>query len=151
MHKNKTVANHVAIATMHDEVKSSSKLSPWLSIGAISIRRVYEELKAFKIKQDKDKESSGAKNFFGSILYSDYFKYWCLINGKKVFDAYGITGGSVKLKETWKTDVQLVFRWREGRTGMPLIDAIMRELNATGHISHRCRMIAASYLTLDLK
>ena len=34
---------------------------------------------------------------------------------------------------------------------MPLIDAIMRKLNATGHISYRARMLAASYLTVDLK
>lgn len=41
-------------------------------------------------------------------------------------------------------------RWREGTTGVPLVDAAMRELAATGIISERARWIAASYLVHDL-
>ena len=46
--------------------------------------------------------------------------------------------------------VQLLAIWKEGRTGMPLVDANMRELAATGFMSNRGRQNAASYLVLDL-
>ena len=40
--------------------------------------------------------------------------------------------------------------WCEGRTGYPLVDAGMRQLNATGYMHNRLRMITASFLTKDL-
>jgi deoxyribodipyrimidine photo-lyase len=40
--------------------------------------------------------------------------------------------------------------WREGLTGMPIIDAAMRQLNASGWMHNRCRMIVASFLVKDL-
>ncbi|MGC6482570.1 MAG: FAD-binding domain-containing protein [Synechococcus sp.] len=40
--------------------------------------------------------------------------------------------------------------WKDGQTGMPIIDAAMRQLNATGWMHNRCRMIVASYLVKDL-
>jgi len=45
----------------------------------------------------------------------------------------------------------MINRWRSGTTGMPIIDAIMRELTSVGFISNRARQMTASYLCLDLK
>jgi deoxyribodipyrimidine photo-lyase len=50
----------------------------------------------------------------------------------------------------WKVDMKTITRWKEGKTGFPLIDALMRELKYTGFMSNRGRQIVASYLTLDL-
>jgi len=41
-------------------------------------------------------------------------------------------------------------KWREGKTGIPLVDSIMRELNATGYIKNRGRQEVARYFCLDL-
>jgi deoxyribodipyrimidine photolyase len=41
-------------------------------------------------------------------------------------------------------------KWREGGTGVPIIDAVMRELKATGYASNRARLIASSFLVRDL-
>jgi len=68
--------------------------------------------------------------------------------GTKIFSEYGIYDREYY---DWKTDPEIVARWREGRTGMPIIDSLMRELNATGFMSNRGRMVAACYLTMDLK
>jgi deoxyribodipyrimidine photo-lyase len=46
----------------------------------------------------------------------------------------------------WSLDADLIRRWRDGRTGVPLIDANMRELAATGWMSNRGRQNVASYL-----
>jgi len=71
-------------------------------------------------------------------------------NGDSVFKKDGIykfNKGTFKSK----VDTEVIARWREGRTGMPIIDSLMRELNKTGFILHRGRQIVASYLTADLK
>jgi deoxyribodipyrimidine photo-lyase len=50
----------------------------------------------------------------------------------------------------WREDEEALTRWKQGTTGMPLIDANMRELAATGWMSNRGRQNVASYLILDL-
>jgi deoxyribodipyrimidine photo-lyase len=50
----------------------------------------------------------------------------------------------------WKNDKKLFKRWCEGTTGFPIVDAGMRQLNATGWMHNRVRMIVASFLVKDL-
>ena len=50
----------------------------------------------------------------------------------------------------WENDPSRLEAWRQGLTGMPIIDAAMRQLNASGWMHNRCRMIVASYLVKDL-
>jgi deoxyribodipyrimidine photo-lyase len=50
----------------------------------------------------------------------------------------------------WKNDQKLFLLWCEGKTGFPLIDAGMRQLNQTGFIDNRIRMVVASFLVKDL-
>jgi deoxyribodipyrimidine photo-lyase len=71
-----------------------------------------------------------------------------MINGEKIFQKYGVHNREFL---DYKTDISIISRWRIGRTGVPIVDAIMRELNVTGFISNGARWIAANYLTIDLK
>ena len=50
----------------------------------------------------------------------------------------------------WENDSERLQAWCEGLTGMPIIDAAMRQLNESGWMHNRCRMIVASYLVKDL-
>lgn len=50
----------------------------------------------------------------------------------------------------WSQDQQAFERWKQGRTGFPIVDAGMRQLNTTGSMHNRLRMITASYLCKDL-
>jgi deoxyribodipyrimidine photo-lyase len=50
----------------------------------------------------------------------------------------------------WKKDEALFWKWAEGKTGFPIVDAGMRELNHTGYMHNRVRMITASFLVKDL-
>ena len=50
----------------------------------------------------------------------------------------------------WRNREEEFERWRQGRTGYPLVDAGMRELNATGYMHNRVRMVVASFLTKHL-
>lgn len=68
-------------------------------------------------------------------------------NGNKVFSSYGIYE---RKYYNWQTDLDIVQRWKDGTTGMPLIDALMRELKHTGFMPNCGRIITACYFTLDL-
>jgi deoxyribodipyrimidine photo-lyase len=50
----------------------------------------------------------------------------------------------------WENNTEWFERWKEGQTGMPIIDAAMRQLNQSGWMHNRCRMIVASFLVKDL-
>ncbi|MEM8892580.1 MAG: deoxyribodipyrimidine photo-lyase, partial [Bacteroidota bacterium] len=50
----------------------------------------------------------------------------------------------------WRNDEEDFKKWCEGKTGYPMVDAGMRELNATGHMHNRVRMVVASFLTKHL-
>lgn len=123
----------------------SSKLSPWLANGCISPRDVYHQTR--KYEQDHG-ENPSTKHFIDELLWRDFFHFYCYHHGKKVFYEYGITA---KPFTRWNTDKEIVQRWKEGRTGIPLVDGLMRELNNSGYMGNRGRQIVASYLTLDLK
>jgi deoxyribodipyrimidine photo-lyase len=53
-------------------------------------------------------------------------------------------------RREWRDDQQGLAAWKEGQTGVPIVDAGMRELAATGFMHNRARMIVASFLTKDL-
>ena len=86
--------------------------------------------------------------YIDELFWRDFNRYWCLFHGNKVFSEYGIYD---RTYYNWRTDLAVVQRWKDGQTGMPIIDALMREMNATGFMPNRGRMIVASYLTHDLK
>ena len=50
----------------------------------------------------------------------------------------------------WRTDEKEFTAWCQGKTGYPIVDAGMRELNTTGFMHNRVRMITASFLTKHL-
>jgi deoxyribodipyrimidine photo-lyase len=50
----------------------------------------------------------------------------------------------------WEYNTSHFTAWTQGRTGFPIVDAAMRQLNTTGYMHNRCRMIVASFLAKDL-
>ena len=80
------------------------------------------------------------------LIWRDYFRCYCAKHGRAVFKE----GGPIDSHQSWRTDPQLLQRWKEGALGVPLVDANMRELAATGFMSNRGRQNVASYLALDL-
>ncbi len=69
-------------------------------------------------------------------------------HGNKVFSSYGIYD---RTYYNWQTDLEKVDRWRQGKTGMPFVDALMREMNETGFMPNRGRMVVSSYFTHDIR
>lgn len=111
----------------------SSKLSPWLSFGCLSMRQVYwaarqQHTEALELE----------------LLWRDYFRFMFKKHGTKYFKA---GDSSVENNAT----NELFEKWKGGRTGVPFIDASMHKLNATGFISNFSRQMVASYLVNELE
>ena len=123
----------------------SSKLSPWLANGSISCRKVYWAVKDWE-KTNRANEST--KVFIDELFWRDFNKYWFMRYAGKAFSSYGIYE---RTYYNWQTDKAIVERWQKGMTGMPLIDSLMRDMNATGFMPNRGRMVVACYLAMDLK
>jgi len=121
----------------------SSKFSPWLALGCLSPRYIYQQVGQYEA--DRVKNDSTYWLVF-ELLWRDYFRFICQKHGPKVFLRSGLRG----LELPWKTDWERFTLWQEGRTGFPLVDANMRELAATGFMSNRGRQNVASFLTKNL-
>lgn len=124
-------------------VDDSSKLSPWLALGCLSPRLIYEQVQQYE--RDRVQNDSTYWLVF-ELLWRDYFRLVCAKYGSAVFQPGGLQG----LIIPWKTDWDRFARWQSGQTGFPLVDANMRELAETGFMSNRGRQNVASFLTKNL-
>jgi len=123
----------------------TSRLSPHLHFGEISPRQVAERLRAHfaRRKNAPDLEpylrQLGWREFGHHLLW--HFPDTPKKNLNTKFDAF-----------RWeKRDAHALRRWKQGKTGIPIVDAGMRELWATGWMHNRVRMLVASLLTKNLR
>ncbi|MDZ7898698.1 MAG: DASH family cryptochrome [Arcicella sp.] len=122
----------------------SSKFSVWLANGSISPRYIYDEIKRYE--QDRVANDSTYWLVF-ELIWRDYFRFVAMKFGNKIFQLNGISNKS----NNWKSNQKIFEKWRLGETGVPLIDANMKELLATGFMSNRGRQNVASFLVKDLQ
>lgn len=123
----------------------ASKLSSWIAVGCLSVRQVYWATRRY---EQKFSPTIHTETFLQHLKVRDFWRYYCLCHGDKVEREYGLLDTP---KFTWINNLEIIHRWRIGQTGMPLIDALMRELMTTGYMSNRGRHLCAMYLTLDLR
>lgn len=122
----------------------SSKLSAWLAAGAISPKMIYHEVKRYE-KERRSNESTYWLIF--ELLWRDFFRLMGKKYGNKIFKLSGTADGYAPDN----IDLVLFEKWASGNTGVPFIDANMKELNATGYMSNRGRQNVASFLVKDMK
>ncbi|MGI0482708.1 DASH family cryptochrome [Geminocystis sp. CENA526] len=121
----------------------SSKFSPWLALGCLSPRYIYQEVT--KYEKERVKNDSTYWLIF-ELLWRDFFRFIAVKYGNKIFHLSGLQNISLP----WQENSSIFEKWCEGKTGYPLIDANMRELKLTGFMSNRGRQNVASFLTKNL-
>jgi len=123
----------------------SSKFSAWIALGCLSPREIFWEIQ----KYDQIHGSSDSTySLFLELLWRDYFRFMFKKYGNKFFQKTGFKGVAPEENENQH---ELFERCNNAETGIPFIDANMRELNSTGFMSNRGRQNAASFLVKDLK
>lgn len=92
--------------------------------------------------KDNDGRFDHVQKFIFQLCWRDYFHFYCAHFGRRVF----FLSGPARRARSWRRDAAIEESWKQGRTGVPLVDALMRELAATGFMANRGRYIVASYL-----
>jgi deoxyribodipyrimidine photo-lyase len=123
----------------------SSKFSPWLAQGCLSPKMVYHELKRYERERVSNESTYW---LFFELLWRDFFRLMGKKYGNRIFLKGGTQGKELR---QLKNNREMFDLWAEGRTGVPFVDANMRELAATGWMSNRGRQNVASFLVRDLK
>lgn len=124
-------------------VDGTSMLSPYLAIGALSVRQCLARVNLIYPEQRPE----GADVWVSELIWREFYQHliWfredlCL---GKDFHSWG-------KNVQWQYSPELFEQWKNGQTGYPIVDAAMRQLNQTGWMHNRLRMIVASFLIKDL-
>ncbi|MFM8576702.1 MAG: cryptochrome/photolyase family protein, partial [Limnohabitans sp.] len=126
-------------------VKGPSYLSVHLRFGTVSVRQLAREAHARMVAG-----SEGARVWLSELIWRDFYA--------QVLANFAHVGAGESFKRDYDAIAwdqgphghQLFDAWCQGRTGYPLVDAAMRQLNQTGYMHNRLRMVVASFLCKDL-
>ncbi len=125
-------------------VKGPSYLSTHLRFGTVSIRQL-----ARHAHERMTAGSSGAATWLSELVWRDFYHQILLHHPRVVTHSYKPEYDAIRWHHGHEADAWFE-AWCEGRTGYPIVDAAMHQLNQTGYMHNRLRMIVASFLTKDL-
>ena len=115
----------------------STKFSPFLAQGSLSPRRIWQAVSEFEQQVIKNDSTYWIKF---ELLWREYFHWWVQDWGAELYRA----------PERYQTRQPWFEAWCDGETGVPFIDANMKELTQSGFMSNRGRQNVASFLAKDL-
>lgn len=120
---------------------ATSRIGPYLKFGVVSVREVYH-----RVRNREFVKQLYWKEFYANVAYHFPHVLAGMLPGKKSLEMYP------KFRNlSWRNNTQDFQRWCQGKTGVPIVDAGMRQLNETGFMHNRLRMITASFLVKNLE
>ncbi len=125
-------------------VKGPSYLSTHLRFGTVSIRRLAREAHARMVAGQR-----GAEVWLSELVWRDFYHQILHHHPRVVGHAFKPEYDRIRWEHGKTADAHFA-AWCEGRTGYPIVDAAMRQINQTGYMHNRLRMVVASFLTKDL-
>ncbi len=123
---------------------ATSRLSPHLRLGTVSPRTVLAS--AAKAAEKEPAAQKQTNIFINELIWRDFYRQILWHFPHAATSSFKEEYQDLK----WENDERLFKAWCEGRTGFPIVDAGMRQLNSTGWMHNRVRMIVAMFLTKDL-
>jgi deoxyribodipyrimidine photo-lyase len=124
------------------DLDGTSALSPYLRFGMLGLRQAVSAA----LQAVAQKRSTGAETWLNELIWREFY-----IQILFHFPQVSRTAFNPSLANIpWRNDESEFEAWKEGRTGVPIVDAAMRQLHEIGWMHNRARMIAASYLVKDL-
>ena len=125
-------------------VDGTSRLSPYLRFGAISIRECVRQARA--AAEDSRAVAAGARKWIDELVWRDFYAAILSEHPRVLRQPFKRELSRVR----WNDDEAGFRAWCDGGTGYPIVDAGMRQLRQTGWMHNRVRMIVASFLCKDL-
>ena len=123
-------------------IKGVSYLSVHNRFGTVSIRQLASLAHAEPLR----KTNPGAATWLSELIWRDFYFQLLWHHPHVAVSSFRPEYDALQ----WENNESLFAAWCEARTGYPIIDAAMRQLNQTGYMHNRLRMIVASFLTKDL-
>jgi deoxyribodipyrimidine photo-lyase len=124
----------------------TSTLSPALKFGVIGIRTVWAATLTAGQQARSDESRNSIQTWQQELAWREFYQHAMFHLPQLEHGAYR----AMFQHFPWDNNEAQFQAWCEGRTGYPIVDAAMRQLNQTGWMHNRCRMIVASFLTKDL-
>ena len=125
------------------DLDATSRLSPHLHFGEVSVRQVWHAVRGMEMRQ---RASKGAEMLLRQLYWRDFSSY--LLFHFPALPEQPLRGEFEQFP--WSDDTTALRAWQRGKTGYPIVDAGMRQLWTTGWMHNRVRMIVASFLVKDL-
>lgn len=119
-------------------VKGVSYLSVHNRFGTVSIRAL--------ARLARSRSGKGPSTWLSELVWRDFYFQVLWHHPRVAHEAFR----PEYVDLAWPNDEALFAAWREARTGYPLVDAAMRQINTTGYMHNRLRMVVASFLAKDL-
>lgn len=128
---------------------ATSQLSAYLTIGAISPRLCYlQAIKAQASLHGNDGDNDDINRWISELAWRDFYRH--VLMDKPALIRHQAYKEDTDKKINWSYNDEEFEAWCSGKTGVPLVDAAMRCLNAIGFMHNRLRMVTAMFLTKDL-
>lgn len=127
-------------------LSATSFFSPYIRFGILSTRTIYWHCReAYENATDKAGRESVTK-FVDEIIWHEFYTHVLWHHPHVVDHNFNEKYDAIQ----WRHAPDMLAAWQNGMTGYPIVDAAMRQLNATGWMHNRARMVVASFLTKDL-
>jgi len=127
-------------------INGTSLLGPALKFGVIGLRRIWQTSQNISLYSRSDEARQSITTWQQELAWREFYQHClyyfpALVNGPYRAEFQNFP---------WQDKPEYFQAWCTGNTGYPIVDAAMRQLNETGWMHNRCRMIVASFLTKDL-
>jgi deoxyribodipyrimidine photo-lyase len=128
------------------DLDGTSVLSPYIRFGMLGMRQAVHTALQARAQAEHTEDKRGAETWLNELIWREFYiqiLYHFPHVSERAFN-------SALVDIPWRNDVEEFGRWKEGKTGYPVVDAAMRQLRETGWMHNRARMIVASFLVKDL-
>ncbi len=127
-------------------LQGTSQISPYIHFGILGMRSILTQLNHYVEGGLKSSLSAGVETWLSELIWREFYiqilYQFPQVRTQNFREKYD------RIK--WRNDPGEFERWKSGLTGYPLVDAGMRQLNETGWMHNRARMITASFLVKHL-
>lgn len=128
-------------------IEGTSQLSPYLAVGAVSARQCIAATLAHN-QGELDSGSEGLITWINEFIWRDFYQH-VSVDFPRVCKFKAMQSHTEAFP--WRYDKTLFNAWCTGKTGIPIVDAAMRQLNETGWMHNRLRMVVAMFLSKNLQ
>ncbi|MDV3504318.1 DASH family cryptochrome [Marinobacter sp. M-5] len=143
LYGNQSIDRYKETRNALDSWDASSKFSPWLANGCLSVREVAETITEYEERETKNESTYW---LWFELLWREYYYWYALKHGARLFRRDG-----VQRKHRHATFYGHRFKaWCEGNTEYPIVNAAMNQLQETGYMSNRGRQLVASCFINEL-